>query len=139
MNHVKIQLVGSIAIASLLCVEALLATSVHAATPPQAPVRLSQNRPGEAANFTKVFSCRQFRVTLVGNMDSGRFTYRTSGLTMNNGTYEPSGAGSLFTFRNGNYRYTLEDRGDGSGELESFQTLRDGGQDLEVREECTVR
>ncbi|MBW4582379.1 MAG: hypothetical protein KME42_22655 [Tildeniella nuda ZEHNDER 1965/U140] len=131
------QLAGLVAIASLLgTLLATFATSAHATPSPTTPIRLSQNRPGQAADFTQTFRCGQFRITLTGNMDSGRFTYRTSGLTLTRGTYDPSA--NIFSFRNSNYTYTLQDRSDGSGELEVIRSLPDGGYDLQVREECTV-
>lgn len=131
----KKQLAGLLAIATVFGTQAAFAAA-HATPSPTIPMRLSQNRPGQAADFTQTFRCGQFRITLTGNMDSGRYTYRTSGLTLTRGTYDPSA--NIFSFRNSNYTYTLEDRRDGSGELEVIRSLPDGGYDLQVREECAV-
>lgn len=100
---------------------------------------LLASTPAHAA-YTNAYNCGQFRVVIEANPDTNRYVYRSNGLTLTNGTSESLGeAGVLYTFRNRNYTYTVQDRADKTGELEVTESLPDGGQDLEVRQECSVQ
>ncbi|MBV8884864.1 MAG: hypothetical protein JO235_12835 [Chroococcidiopsidaceae cyanobacterium CP_BM_RX_35] len=112
-------------------------TDRYVYTLPNTPTHLSQKLLGEGSNFTQTFSCGRFRVTLTANYFTSKYTYRTSGLTLTNGVYER--AYGTYSFRNGSYVHSLQDRGDGSGELNVVKFFPDGRQNLQVHEGCTVK
>lgn len=59
MSNAKKQLVGSLAIASLLCAEVLLVPIAARATTPKIPIRLSQLQP-----WRQTYDCGNFAITL---------------------------------------------------------------------------
>jgi hypothetical protein len=100
MRYVKKCLVGVSAIASLLYGEALLTVASTFALPAQkTPVIIAQRSNERIA----VLRCGQYNITIayVGATGSNRFSYRTKGLFLRNGTM----AGNDYVFYNNDFEY----------------------------------
>ncbi|MBW4662256.1 MAG: hypothetical protein KME15_26685 [Drouetiella hepatica Uher 2000/2452] len=117
MNNTKRQLMGSVAIASLLCAEITLPIAAHAATP-EASIRLSQLQP-----WRQAYECGDFAIEL-GEEGRDRYSYeavnaRGQKLSLSDGTHHGGrNYSSIYTF-NGNdgTQYVLEDFGGGKAAL----------------------
>ncbi len=111
-NHVRKQLIGSIAIAGSLCTQTALAPmSARAATAPKALILLAQQQNARIATL----QCGAYTIVIntQGTADKEVYTYRTKGLFLRDGTRD----GEDYIFNNNDYEYRVTTRGGGSGRL----------------------
>ncbi|MBW4582380.1 MAG: hypothetical protein KME42_22660 [Tildeniella nuda ZEHNDER 1965/U140] len=121
MHNAKKQFVGSMAIASLLCAEALLAnTFAHAAT----PVRVSQGLRSDPTNWSRSYDCGQAQVTVTEQSgDGNRYVYeavnqRGNTINIKHGTYHRGAKrASVYTFHKNGSNFVVEDLGRGKATL----------------------
>lgn len=124
MNSVKKQLIsGSMAIASLLCAESLLAnTFANAVTPLKTPVFLSQGLRSDPTPWSRSYDCGQAQVTLT-EQGKGRYVYEAvnmkgNTITIKNGIRrEDDNNSSIYSFHKNDADFVVEDRGNGTAVL----------------------
>ena len=126
MSHKARPLISSLAIATLLCAEAIFTLSVRAATlgttpnvaPDADPIRLSQLQP-----WRQTYDCGEFAITL-SEQARDRYTYEAANasgqtLTLTNGSHHSGrNYSSIYTFNSDDgTQYVLEDFGGGKAAL----------------------
>lgn len=101
MKRTKKRFISLMAFASLLWVEAAIATNAIASSPIQAPTLLAQG----ANQRIAVLQCGAYTITIRfdGSIGSDRFSYQTRGLFLRGGQME----GNDYVFQNQDYEYRV--------------------------------